>query len=300
MATQSYNTPIDHTSDAGFRAWGLQLSTALQAAGLVLTSDTGQINWTTVIRPTSVVAAGYEIYRLNDSLNPTFPIFIKIEYGTSNTNAPGIWLTIGQGSNGSGTVTGWTSTRAQIVRQSPPSSTSTNYATNICVTGGFFGFEFKREAVDTVRSYSHFWLCRSCADDASLTGDNVFIGYSSNASTAGSYAQGQILNITAGSVGAVFGGGTNMNTGAYTYIPGNVTASLVSTSPQCYHYYGHTPRLRPVFGCLQVLNSEFANDTVFTTIPVGSTVSRTYKVTNCTYTAAGTAGLSNSWAMLWE
>lgn len=118
------STPTNAT-DATFRAWGLHLSTQLQAAGFVKTADTGQIDWATVLTPALAnTAQGYEIYRFGDALQATAPIFFKIEYGSGVTSALniGIWFTFGTGSNGSGTMTGPISTRQQL--------TSTAYATN--------------------------------------------------------------------------------------------------------------------------------------------------------------------------
>jgi hypothetical protein len=96
-------------SDAAFRAWGQAISAALAALGLVQTADTGQINWSTVTKPTvNATAQGYEVWRFADALQATAPVYVKIEYGsaTSSTTAPGIWVTVGTGSNGSGTITG--------------------------------------------------------------------------------------------------------------------------------------------------------------------------------------------------
>jgi hypothetical protein len=96
-------------SDAAFRAWGQAISTALAALGLVQTADTGQINWSTVTKPTvTATAQGYEVWRFNDALQATAPIYVKIEYGsaTSSFTAPGVWVTVGTGSNGAGTITG--------------------------------------------------------------------------------------------------------------------------------------------------------------------------------------------------
>lgn len=106
-----------YTSDAAFRAWGSGLSAALQAVGLVQTTDTGQVNWTTVTRigtQGTEVINGYEIYRLNDALQSTAPVFIKIEYGTLNGNSgslspigsPALFVTVGTSTNGSGTLGG--------------------------------------------------------------------------------------------------------------------------------------------------------------------------------------------------
>src|ERR1043165_7959340 len=98
MTTQSWSSVVDHSGDAGFRAWGSELSTKLAAAGLVQTSDTGQINWATVTGPGTNTAGGYEIWRFADST-----LYLKMEYGTAtgSASAPGLWCTVGTGSNGS-------------------------------------------------------------------------------------------------------------------------------------------------------------------------------------------------------
>lgn len=96
------------TNDAEFRAWGSTISSGLTSVGMIKTSDTGQINWTSVARPTTASESmGYEIWRFNDTLQPSAPIFFKIEYGSASGGAgrPAIWLTVGTGSNGSGTIT---------------------------------------------------------------------------------------------------------------------------------------------------------------------------------------------------
>lgn len=111
MAVSNPSIAFDNATQASFRAWGLAVSTALQAVGLVLTADTGQINWTTVtFTPGSNgFLAGYEIYRLNDSLQSTKPVFMKIEYGNSNVtsaNQPAMWISFSNATNGAGTLIG--------------------------------------------------------------------------------------------------------------------------------------------------------------------------------------------------
>jgi hypothetical protein len=115
-ATTSLLTGSNST-DTLFRAWCQWIHDQLAAVGLVNTSDTGQINLATVTKPTGTSAAqGYEIWRFADSLQATYPVFFKIEYGSGAgaANAPGIWITMGTGSNGSGTLTGQVGTRNQI------------------------------------------------------------------------------------------------------------------------------------------------------------------------------------------
>lgn len=117
-ATSATITFDSHTSDATFRAWVSAISTNLQAVGLIKTADTGQINLATVVRTFSVggeILHGYEIYRFNDALQATRPVFFKIEYGHAATGvgtaiqgptSPAIYVTVGSATDGAGTITG--------------------------------------------------------------------------------------------------------------------------------------------------------------------------------------------------
>jgi hypothetical protein len=103
------NNPI--TNDTIFRTNGNAFKAALTSAGLTQTADTGQIDWTTVTKPAvASTDAGYEIWRLNDSGQTAHPIFFKFRHGTAATSADRmrIQMDIGEGSNGSGTLTGIT------------------------------------------------------------------------------------------------------------------------------------------------------------------------------------------------
>lgn len=104
-------------TDAHFREWGKGISDQISAMGWLATSDTGQINWATVAKPASASSSGvwqgYEIWKSDDGVAT---MFIKIEYGsrptgdngfsTGDAATPGLAITIGSGSNGSGTLTG--------------------------------------------------------------------------------------------------------------------------------------------------------------------------------------------------
>lgn len=107
MAVNSFSSLFDHTDDVSFRAWGSEFSAALLAVGLTKTSDTGQIDWGTVAKPTANTDAGYEIWRFNDALQATQPIFMKFSFGTHSTLAKGrIRVVVGSGSDGAGNLTG--------------------------------------------------------------------------------------------------------------------------------------------------------------------------------------------------
>lgn len=145
MTTISYSSVVDHSTDAGFRAWGSELDTKMAAAGLVQTADTGQINWLTVTRPATNTSGGYTIWRLANS-----SLYFKFEYGTdASATIPRMWITVGTGSNGSGTLTGQLSTRNIWTRGAAITSTATNYPTYICVTADAISILWKYAGFQT-------------------------------------------------------------------------------------------------------------------------------------------------------
>jgi len=107
MASLIFSARLSNSTDALFRAWGLAVSTAL---GQMLTrvTQTGEINWATVNAPVATnTFQGFEVYRLNDALQATAPLFFKFEYGSgANTTIPAIRLTIGKSVDGSGVIGG--------------------------------------------------------------------------------------------------------------------------------------------------------------------------------------------------
>lgn len=83
------------------------MNSAWSGLGYTQTSDTGQVNWSTVTSPlASNTYQGYEVWRASDSLQSSCPIFFKIEYGSNNSSAgqPGIRMTFGTGSDGAGNI----------------------------------------------------------------------------------------------------------------------------------------------------------------------------------------------------
>lgn len=141
MSTDNATISFDNSTDAAFRAWGLRIAQAFATCGLVQTADTGQINWTTVTRDTGISGTesirGYEMYRFNDTLQATKPIFVKFEYGHINNynnyynyfanTLPVIYITVGTATNGAGTLTGaLTSTRTRFLGGTPWGINSSN------------------------------------------------------------------------------------------------------------------------------------------------------------------------------
>lgn len=130
MTLDTRDITFDNTSDANFRAWGSAVSASLAAVGLVKTADTGQIDWTTAVRPTAPtttptqVVVGYELWGFNDALQATKPVYIKVEYGyytvansthaTSGYGGPVLWITASSATTGAGEVAGLATQRTQL------------------------------------------------------------------------------------------------------------------------------------------------------------------------------------------
>lgn len=108
MANKVWTENWQHNSDANFRLWGLAITAALTDVGMVQTADTGQINWTTVTRAAVNVDAGFQVWRFNDTLQATKPIFLRLNFGTSpyGVGYPRLTAQVGTGTDGAGTLTG--------------------------------------------------------------------------------------------------------------------------------------------------------------------------------------------------
>lgn len=142
MATHTASAAYTNATDAQFRAWGSMISTALSTLGWVQTADTGQINWTTVLAPTvGNTIMGYEVWRMNDSLQSSSPVFMKIEYSSGAAAAnPLLWFTFGTASNGTGTLTGHVTTRLSRTFAASASNVSSLFSGTSSRFSMFFGF----------------------------------------------------------------------------------------------------------------------------------------------------------------
>lgn len=128
--SRDITTSHDITTDAGFRAWAQAIHDTLVAVGLVQTSDTGQIDLTTVTTPgTNNTDAGYEIWRFNDAAQGSDPAFFRINYGRgAAAGRCRLQVVLGTGSNGSGTISGTTLTSApsDLTRVEPKGAPGAN------------------------------------------------------------------------------------------------------------------------------------------------------------------------------
>lgn len=295
MTTQSWSTVMDHGGDAGFRAWGSELAAKMAAAGLVQTSDTGQINWVTVTRPGTNTDAGYEIWQMNDTPQGTAPVYFRIDYGTGTAaTAPRIKITSGTGSNGSGTITGTALTTARICGTGAPLSAVIAYQSYLCVTEGFFGFAWKVGLATADVAHSSFFFCRNCDSDGvpDVIGSLVVWGNG----TINNYAAYQFLRYAA--TAAAFTARTAANQ-IPTVVPGVPSSSLVGSDNQAYIWWMAIPQVLPVLGLCTTIRTEVATGATFAVTLIGST-SHTYIALGQTFHGEPTVAATFGPAMLWE
>lgn len=277
-------TPIEHTSDATFRAHGLELSTAMTATGFFpKTADTGQIDWATVTRPGTSAVAGYEIRYLNDSLHGTAPIVAKIEWATgTNATTPVMFLTVGTGSNGSGTITGIWKNRTQIGAGSgTPISYVINYPSYITAGPGYFGFVFKMGASATTANAGTIVIKRTTDDTQAINAIGATCHYTS---TAGSTINTSMKN---------FVSGLNLDNAVIPAPPFSLSNTLTSAGSQFFPHVYAMPQVRRCHFTGTVLPTEVPALAKFQATPNGTTP-RTYISTGAQIAASQTL------AMIWE
>lgn len=288
MAFNIITTPIDHTSDAGFRAWAQELDAAFIAAGWVNTADTGQVNLSTMTRPGTNTMAGYRVYYLNDSLHATAPIYMRVDYRTGGTATYPQWSPVlGQGTNGAGVLTGLTSTPTSPVQSIDPSSTVANYSTYVSWGDGYFAIAWKAGA--TTNGYGFFAVNRFTDSLGTPKADGYAVYYRVIGTTP--TALQQCISYLANTV--------YEQTTSYSMVGGNVSTSLVAGVAQVYRNYVITPRMQLNPFMLCVVKSELPTGTVFQADVVGTGLRNWMSVSQVTGAATVGASANYGFAIPW-
>lgn len=297
MTTASWSAVLNHRTDAEFRAWGRDYSDHLAAVGLVRTADTGQINWDTVLRPGAInTAAGYEIWRFADALQATAPIFIKIEYGTFNVlDRPAIWITVGKGSDGSGTITGIDVVRVQC-NGGNGNTPDTAYPSYFCHVAGHLAVAFRVGAWSPSSSLC-FIINRYSNDDGTPNGDGYVLHVNNNSTSAITFARAYSVRFSA-PAGAF---PIDASTGRYAMFPmGSETDTSVETGEfQVAPFVHKTPRFQVAFGMCGVLKNELPEGSTAQFALKGSTL-RTFIGAGDAFGFGGAGPSNGRHAMLWE
>lgn len=88
-----------------YRLTGAAFRSAFTSAGFVRTTDTGQVSdWAAVTLPAYSTYPHYEIWRFDDELQSTNPVFLRVSYGRGPAGFS-LKVIVGTGSNGSGAIT---------------------------------------------------------------------------------------------------------------------------------------------------------------------------------------------------
>ena len=109
MTTTLSTTSNLQGTSAGLQNLAAALFGLLSTAGWTQTADTGQTANGSFTGPgVANTKAGYQIWKMNDSLAGSAPVYVRFDLGTNNQTTVGssIWLTIGTGSDGAGNITG--------------------------------------------------------------------------------------------------------------------------------------------------------------------------------------------------
>lgn len=197
MTTLALSSVLAQTSSVTFQAWVAEVVAALFVSlGVTQTADTGQINPATVAVPGAAnTSAGYVIGRFNDTLQSTAPIFFKLEFGSgSAASNPAMWLTVGTGSNGSGTITGTggaITTRCMVTNGGAPSSTITAFTSRYVylatAQAGFLGVMFKYGATNAAvltATIGGFFIFRTTDASGNASGQGALVLTTAPSATA--------------------------------------------------------------------------------------------------------------------
>lgn len=181
MGKASVNIAINGSTTAGLTTWNMAFLQLMLDAGFVQTTDTGQMTSETSANGTSGTSFGYAIFRFNDALQSTHPIFIKVEFGTFVSSAAySHYITVGKGTNGSGSLTGIIFPRTAFSVNNVSTVYSDTPFTHIAVAGGsycaFIG-AVNDTRTDTGSPYVRrfFIVERSRAADGTATGDGLLV-----------------------------------------------------------------------------------------------------------------------------
>lgn len=150
--TSQQSLVCDNSTLTNFKQWAKAISDFFAAAGWVQSSDTGQVNWTSIASVPGSGAYVYEIWKPGDALTP---FFIKLEYGNSvGANSPGLRITLSTATNGAGTPLGFIAGPTVTTNQTlTPPSTIATYDCYFSGSNNRMAFMMWRNAPNNVQQF---------------------------------------------------------------------------------------------------------------------------------------------------
>lgn len=283
-------------TNASFQAWIAQFKTALLAGGWAQTSDTGQVDETTVLAPTVVSTwAGFHLYYLNDAYHATAPLIMKVTWGVGTAITRLSWkIQFGYATNGAGVFTGWSSAEFQLGLGS-----SGTYDTGSAVPGTFlasggagYGFFAAQYAVSATAANRPFFLLqrRPNPDGSIASGGDWSLLWSPTG--AGPTISGLFTAQRS----------TSLTLASNLYFCMPVAGATLSTGgdTEVYQHYGRFGNLSAqTAGCASAtyMASEITTDATFNLNVYGST--RTWRATGRQGVSV-TSSASHALAVVWE
>ncbi|PBJ83696.1 hypothetical protein CMZ84_04190 [Lysobacteraceae bacterium NML93-0399] len=240
----------------------------LAEAGLVQTSDSGQINAAAVLRPATNTVAGYSMWRFDDPLQSVQPIFIKLGFGTSSqASRPAFRVQVGRGSDGANGLLGLVTPEFAVnsPAQAPASGEYVSFATH---SAGFAALAYKPEgshsASNAYGPVVAFAIQRTCNNQGLPTAEGLLLLAPSTGSGKASSGQACRLRFepTQDTTGA-------LNSFDLGFVPGSTTDSRVGLAPQIFPHWMMLPKQRPCVGTAGSIAGEVGLHTQFPMALVG-------------------------------
>lgn len=256
-----FSTPISMANSASLQTLMTELLSNLITLGLTQTTDTGQINPATVTLPAANTLIGYFIFAF-----PDLSIYFRMQFTTGSpaTNAPAVTITVGTGSNGSGTITGQTTTaNLATTISSVLTSTTTNYPSYMSLTSDCFWIIWKSGCNSSASSASSFCIEKSVDTSGTVNGLGFCVTYCPSGSSQLSVKQ----SVRTASLATTFA-----VSNSFCVVPGNVTVSTTAAGNKqifLHEYPIPDVNLSNVMGT--IITSEASFGTIFPATLVGST-----------------------------
>ena len=293
MTKITYTENLQQTTVAGFRAWITNLSQALTACGLVRATDGGQLDPAAIAYPTTTnQMCGYEIYRFNDTLQATKPIFLKVEYGSSNyAYAPQIRVTVGTGTTGAGVITGPQGTQTVFVSGTPSSPNDAQTWVSHSAGGSFVLVWAARAISNDPKALKFVVIDRARDDTGAPLGEAVLY----MCSITDRSIQQNILQTGSAPI-------TSPSTLPQCLVPFGVSGSAVGTDVQLFRHVIMAPKVRHSLAVLSYYDNEIGAGQEIVVSPFGTahtylTLGSLYGPPNFSNYAAQASAAA---AVLWE
>lgn len=273
-----------------FRAWVTDAVAMLDGAGWNKASDTGMLDETTVTWPGVISTyAGYQIWYLNDSLHSTYPLYMRIGWGQGSSAARVLMsVQFGYATNGTGSLSGWTSPAYSPLDGG--SNAVTSSATGINLASGGEGYAWFINGRGSWGGLSNVPVLvqREFDTDGSIKNNGNWSVIWQGA-TSGSYMQGYSVNR---STSIAYGSSVDI-----CLIPQGATVSGTGTELELHKGFVKYPNISTVGSSCTYFTNEIQIDSTFSGNIAGS--SRTFTATGVTGWSQTHLG-GHALAAIWE